>query len=345
MEHLILPSMVVGAVGVFFGIGLAIASKTLHVFVDPKISRVADVLPGANCGACGFPGCSAFAKAIVTGKAEPSGCIPGGEKTTANIADIMGVSAAAAEPMMAVVNCKGGSREAKDRSIYNGITDCHAATLVGNGSKVCPDGCLGLGSCVAACVFGAIRINENNIAVVDHEKCSGCAKCVATCPRGIISMIPQVHKVYLACSNHDRGGSVKKYCAVGCTACTLCVKATPNEAIAIDNNLPKLDYSKNEIFIIAHAKCPQKCFVDLARMRPKANIDTKCTGCGECASVCPMKDVIKGEIGERHIIDKDKCIGCGNCINKCSAKAIALWGGLGYGAVEKQKRQRVLSTD
>ncbi|MDR2578425.1 MAG: RnfABCDGE type electron transport complex subunit B, partial [Chitinispirillales bacterium] len=145
-----LPMMVLGAVGLFFGVVLAIASRTLQVFIDPKISRIQEALPGANCGACGHPGCGAFAKALVEGKAQPNACTPGGEKTTANVADILGVSAQASEPLMAVIHCKGGTAEAKDRAIYDGIPDCHAATLTGNGSKICPDGCLGLGSCVSA---------------------------------------------------------------------------------------------------------------------------------------------------------------------------------------------------
>jgi ferredoxin len=203
---------------------------------------------------------------------------------------------------------------------------------------------LGLGSCAKACLFDAIKINANGLAVIDHEKCCGCGKCVTACPRKVISLIPQVHKVYLACSNHDRGAKVKKYCSAGCFACNICVKETTSGAITMENNLPKLDYTTDEIFIIAHAKCPTKCYVDLAKMRPKANIDTKCTGCGECAKVCPMKDVIRGAPGERHIIDKDKCIGCGNCLNVCPARAIALWGGLGYDSMERQKRQRKTST-
>ncbi|MDR2577337.1 MAG: 4Fe-4S binding protein, partial [Chitinispirillales bacterium] len=203
-----------------------------------------------------------------------------------------------------------------------------------------PDGCRGLGSFVSSCLFDALIINEHGIAVVSPEKCTGCGKCVPSCPRKVISLIPQVHKVYLACSNRDKGAKVKQYCSVGCTACTLCVKATLSGAVSMEGNLPVLDYTTNEIFIIAHAKCPTKCFVDLAKMRPRANIDTKCTGCGKCAVVCPMKTVIKGTPGERHVIDKDKCIGCGTCLNACTVRAIALWGGLGYDSVEKQKRGR-----
>ncbi|MBN1758070.1 MAG: RnfABCDGE type electron transport complex subunit B [Chitinispirillaceae bacterium] len=324
--ELLYPVMVVGSVGLFFGIGLAIASKKLHVYVNPRIEKILGVLPGANCGACGYPGCSGFAKAVVEGKADSSGCIPGGSKTAHAVADIMGVSAEVSEPVVAVVHCNGGNENARERAQYLGIEDCLAATLIGNGSKVCQDGCLGLGNCVRVCPFNAIHVSSDGIAVVNPEKCTGCGKCVKICPRNIISLIPKVHKIFLACSNHERGAKVKKYCTVGCTACTLCVKATPSGAISMENNLPVLDYSKEENFIPAAHKCPSKCFVDLVKTRPKANIDTKCTGCTACVSVCPVSGVISGEQDQRHVIDKDKCIGCGICLNVCPVHAISMWG-------------------
>jgi len=309
------------------------------VHVDSRIEKIVDVLPNANCGACGYPGCSAFAKAVAEGKADPTGCIPGGSKVAHQIGDILGVSTDVSDPQMAVVHCKGGDAEARERCIYDGIEDCHAAVLAGNGSKVCQDGCLGLGSCVRACPFNALKITENGIAEVIPELCTGCGKCVAACPRSIISLIPRLHKIFLGCSNHDRGAKVKKYCSVGCTACTLCVKATPSGAIAMENNLPVLDYTSEENFITAAYKCPSKCFVDLVVARPKANIDIKCDGCGECVTICPAK-AIEGEKSERHIIDKEKCIGCGICLDRCHVHAISLWGGLGYKEGDKTKRQR-----
>ncbi len=344
--EIFLPVIVVGIIGLFFGLGLGVASKKLHVYIDPKIARVQNALPNANCGACGYPGCSAFAKAVALGKTDPLGCIPGGSKTAHEIADILGLAPQdSKEPIMAVVHCKGGKSEAKERAIYEGLEDCHAATLVGDGSKVCPNGCLGLGSCARICPFDAIEINDNGLAVVNPDKCTGCGKCVGVCPRNIISMIPKVHKIFLACSNHERGAKVKKYCSVGCTACTLCVKATPSGAISMENNLPALDYTKDENFIPAERKCPSNCFVDLVKVRPKANIGTTCDGCGICLDACPVPGAIKGEKGERHIIDKNLCIGCGICLNKCPKHAIALWGGLGYDYhTQIGKRQRNTST-
>ena len=227
---IMIPVLVVGSIGLFFGIGLGIASKKLYVYVDPRIKEIQDSLPNANCGACGYPGCSAFAKAVAEGKAEPTGCIPGGDKTTHAIADILGVVANTSEPLMAVVHCKGGTKEALERAEYKGIEDCQAAVMIGNGSKVCQDGCLGLGTCVRVCPFDALHINSNGVAEVDAKKCTGCGKCLAVCPRKIISLIPRAHRIFLACSNHEKGAKVKKYCSVGCTACTLCVKATPSGA-------------------------------------------------------------------------------------------------------------------
>jgi len=324
--ELLFPVGVVGSIGLLFGIGLAIASKKLHVYINPRIEQVLGVLPGANCGACGYPGCSGFAKAVVEGKADAGGCIPGGPKTAHAVADILGVTAGIADPQMAVVHCNGGSGVALERALYAGVVDCHAATLIGNGSKVCQDGCLGLGTCVRVCPFDALKITAEGIAIVDAEKCTGCGKCINVCPRKIISLIPRVHKIFLGCSNHDRGAKVKKYCSVGCTACTLCVKATPSGMITMENNLPVLDYSKEENFIPAAHKCPSNCFCDLVKIRSKANIDTKCNGCGACVTVCPVNGVISGEKDQRHIIDKDKCIGCGICLNSCPVHAISMWG-------------------
>lgn len=332
--------IIVGGVGLFFGLFLSIASKKLHVHVDPRIEKIQELLPNVNCGACGFAGCAGFAKAVVKGEAEPQACIPGGSRTAGDIAEILGVEAEAAEPMMAVVHCKGGNKEAKNRSLYEGIMDCTAAILAGNGSKLCSDGCLGLGTCVAACPFDAIQVNENGVAVVKPEKCTGCGKCVSVCPRNIIELIPKVHKIFIACNNHDRGGRVKKYCSVGCTSCTLCVKATPSGAIEMQNNIPVLNYSKNENFIPAAHSCPSNCFVDMVKTRPKANIDTKCNGCSQCISVCPVKEAITGEKESRHVINKSKCIGCGICLDSCPVHAISLWGGLGYSQDDKSKRQR-----
>lgn len=288
-------------------------------------------LPDLNCGACGFKECLGFAQAVASGAANPAGCIPGGPKTGHAIADILGTTAEIADPVMAAVHCKGGTKEVKTTATYLGIEDCHAAILINNGTKACVEGCLGLGTCVRACPFNALSISENNVATVDRQKCMGCGLCIKSCPRNLLSLFPHVHKIYLACANHEQGDEVSSYCTVGCTACADCVKATPSGAITMENNLPKLDYyTPSENFVSAAYKCPSKCFVDLIKARPKANIDTKCDGCGECIPVCPVTGAITGQKGTRHVIKKEICIGCGRCLNICHVRAISMWGSLGY---------------
>ncbi|MGM0444336.1 MAG: RnfABCDGE type electron transport complex subunit B [Fibrobacterota bacterium] len=322
--------MIVGSVGLFFGFLLSLSAKLFHVTEDKTVQAVDDVLPQTNCGACGYPGCMQFAKAVVAGEASVSGCVAGGAETAEKVAAVMGVDADDVEEYTAVVKCKGGLKEARNRAVYDGLADCNAAELVSHGSKECLYGCFGLGSCVAACNFDAIHINDNGVAEVDPKKCTGCKACVAACPRNIIEMIPSSRNIFIACNNHDRGAKVKKYCSVGCTACTLCVKAAEVDgSIWMENNLPVMDYTSQENFLASAYKCPSNCFSDHIKSRPKANINTKCTGCGKCVDVCPVKGTITGEAGKRHVVDKTKCIGCGRCIQVCPEKAITMWGSVG----------------
>ncbi len=332
-----LPIIIVTFVGLFFGIALSIASKVFHVHIDKRIKEIEEILPGVNCGACGFAGCAAFADGLVKGDAPPSGCLPGGAEVTAEIARLLGVDANHTEEMVAAIHCKGGINEAKERAHYDGIHDCHAAELVGRGSKECSHGCLGLSSCVKVCEFDALHINENGIAEVDPTKCTGCTACVDNCPRMLIDMIPKTQKIFLACNSKDRGAKVKKICSVGCTGCTICVKAATHlGSIEMKDNLPVLNYTKGENFVASAYKCPSDCFTDQIPKRPVANINAKCTGCGDCVTVCPVKGTITGEIGERYVIDKAKCIGCGICLTSCEVTAISMWGSLGYS--EKERR-------
>lgn len=288
-------------------------------------------LPGINCGACGFPECLDFAAGVTNGSADPAGCVPGGPKTAYALADILGTTAKIDDPVMAAVHCKGGKKEVRNIADYQGIEDCHAAVLINNGPKACVEGCLGLGTCVRACPFGALSVGENNVAIVDRQKCTGCGICIPACPRNLLSLFPHVHKIYLACANHEQGDAVTSRCTVGCTACEKCVEATPTGAIAMRGNLPELDYyTPGENFVGAAYACPSKCFVDLIKARPKANIDTKCDGCGECIPVCPVPGAITGQKMQRHVIKKEICIGCGRCLTVCPVRAISMWGGLGY---------------
>lgn len=180
--------MVMGGLGIIIGIALAAASKIFYVYVDPKVEAVEAVLPGANCGGCGLPGCSANAEAIVAGKASPGSCVAGDSELAGTIAAIMGVSVEAKEPDVALPGCTYGLDEADIKFIYNGINDCRAASLLSGGMKACNSGCLGLGSCAKACPFNAISMDEHSLPVVDEEKCTGCGTCERVCPKHIITL-------------------------------------------------------------------------------------------------------------------------------------------------------------
>lgn len=228
------------ALGLVAGFGLGIASRVFAVQVDPKVEAVEEALLGTNCGACGFPGCSGLANAIVRGEAKVTDCLPGGEDVANAVASIMGVEVEASEKQIALVLCKGGDRDAKIKFDYKGVKDCWAALQVGGGHKNCRYGCLGLGSCYKACKYGAIEITEDRLAIIIPENCTGCTMCVPACPRDIIKMVPASQKVHVLCRNHDKGPATKKVCSVGCIGCTLCTKKTSN--MSMDTNLAVVDY-------------------------------------------------------------------------------------------------------
>ena len=263
MSSVVLYSTVVlGAMGLALGFLLAVFSRIFAVRLDPRIEAVSDALAGLNCGVCGYPGCASFAEAIVAGKAAANGCAPGGRQTVHEIAAILGGEAVFAEPMVAAVRCRGGRSAAKERAVYRGIRDCVSAELIGAGPKACVYGCLGMGSCVDACPFGALRMGAENLPELVEEKCTACGKCVAACPRRIIALVPRRQKVYLGCVSRDRGKRVKEVCAAGCTACGLCAspKVTPSGKVVLRGNLP--DFPPDwEDFKAAAEKCPSHCFV------------------------------------------------------------------------------------
>jgi len=253
--------LVMGALGVLFGIGLALASRFFHVESDPRIEAVSAALPGVNCGACGFAGCDAYAEAVVKG-APPNLCIPGGHDTALQVAHIMGAKLEdERREVRAVVHCQGGADRCGRRNEYDGIEDCRAADLIQGGPKSCDFGCLGYGTCARACPFGAITMGPDRIPVINWEKCTGCGTCAKVCPRDLIEIVPATITHYLACSSRDRGKAVKSVCSVGCIACWLCVKVSPDGAIERGENLPRLTYPEGVDYSAAMDKCPMHCFV------------------------------------------------------------------------------------
>lgn len=251
--------IILGSLGAVFGLGLAVAAKKFCVTTDPRIDNVFHRLPGANCGACGMAGCMNFAEGLVQGACSIDRCAVVAEKERDDIFKILGIEEKAKIKKVAVLGCNGG-RKVKDRFLYQGIEDCVAANLVLGGQKECVFGCLGFGTCVAVCPFGAIRMSAEGLPVVDKDKCKACNKCVEACPKKLFSLVPVTHNVYVACTSHDLGKDTKTVCPVGCIACRLCEKACPVDAIHVIDNLAVIDYNK-------------------------------CTSCGKCVEVCPMKTI------------------------------------------------------
>jgi electron transport complex protein RnfB len=263
MNVTLIAIVTVGGLSLLFGVALAVASRFLTVEVDPKIERIYQVLPHINCGACGYPGCQSFAEAVARGDAPVGACPVGGAKVASEVGSVIGVKEEDKEPMRAIVRCQGGKGIAKDRFEYTGVRDCKAAELVVGGHKACIYGCLGMGSCVKACPFGAMTMGEDGLPVVFEDKCTGCTLCVPACPRDIMDMLARSQSVFVACVSKDKGKKVKDVCSLGCTGCRLCAnpKVTPSGAITMDGNLPKLDYSKGDAFEMAVQKCPQNCYL------------------------------------------------------------------------------------
>ncbi|MEJ2524265.1 MAG: RnfABCDGE type electron transport complex subunit B [Desulfuromonadales bacterium] len=259
-----------GCIGLVAAFALGLAAKKFAVEVDPRELAALEVLPGANCGACGYPGCAGFAKAVIEGKAELNQCPPGGAEVVLKLSRILGVEATAAEPEIAVVICQGDNRKAQLKYQYLGLDDCTAAQRVAGGPKACPGGCLGLGSCQRACPFDAIEMTDDGLAVISREKCTGCRKCIAVCPRNVIRMTPLSSTVHVLCNSHDKGALVRKYCQIGCIGCHICKKTVP-DAYQVETFLATVVYGQDEEAGEAIAKCPTQCIRDFQDGYPEGS--------------------------------------------------------------------------
>ena len=259
MQAIILTTLILTLIGAACAVLLAVIDSKFGFKTDEKTAEVEAALPGANCGGCGYAGCSGYANAVVHEGAPANKCGPGGQAVADAIAAITGGDAGAIEPVAAFVKCGGDLSAAKLKSSYNGIADCESAHLVAGGWKQCAHGCLGFGSCARACQYGAIDI-VGGVAVVNHAICAGCGACVAKCPRALISIVPKSHALHVRCASPDKGAAVLKVCSNGCIGCGICAKLDGAKSFKMNGFLAAVDYSQppSSVENIAE-KCPRKC--------------------------------------------------------------------------------------
>jgi Na+-translocating ferredoxin:NAD+ oxidoreductase RNF subunit RnfB len=260
---LILESaLILGGVGLFFGFLIALANRKLKVWEDPRIDDVEQLLPGTNCGACGQPGCRAFAEAVVGGTQQPSGCTVMGPDDRQEVADYLGVEAGEATKRVARLLCAGGRNEAVRKSDYSGYDTCTAAAAVAGGGKACTWGCLGLGDCETACLLDAIYMNDDELPVVIPERCTACNDCVIACPKDLFQLMPIEQKLIVQCKNLLHGDAAVDLCSVACNACNRCVADAQPGVIEMINNLAVINYDKNDLTSPdAISRCPTGAIV------------------------------------------------------------------------------------
>jgi Na+-translocating ferredoxin:NAD+ oxidoreductase RNF subunit RnfB len=246
---LIAGGIMLGLAG-FFGVVLAVANRYLKVEEDPRIDLVEAMLPGSNCGACGQPGCRAFAEKLVAGESQPAQCTVSAADAVEEIAGFLGVEAVFLEKRVARLHCAGGKSAVRGLAGYQGFGSCRAAHVVNGGGRACPWGCLGLADCERACGFDAIHMNHEGLPVVDVDRCTACGDCVDICPLNLFTIEPVSHKVIVQCSSPLSGDEAKDVCRVACDACGRCALDAPEGVIEMSGGLPRLQ---------APARAPESC--------------------------------------------------------------------------------------
>jgi len=268
MDAISLAVISLGIIGAIGAIVLYIVSKKFEVYEDPRIAQVQEALPAANCGGCGYPGCSGFANACVNASTlEGLNCPVGGQATMEQIAGILGMTVEKTDPKVAVVRCNGSCENRPQTTYYDGAPSCAIAASLYGGETDCSYGCLGLGDCVHVCTFGAIYINtETRLPEINEDKCTSCGACVKACPKLLIQLRkkgPKSRRIYVNCMNKDKGAIARKACSVACIACKKCEKACAFDAIKIENNLAYIDDNKCRLCRKCVTECPTTSILEL----------------------------------------------------------------------------------
>jgi len=257
MDAIFIAVFSVTSIGIVCAVVLSMASKIMAVKVDERVAQILECLPGVNCGACGYPGCSGYAAALNSGGVKTNLCSPGGREVTAKISALLGVEAESVVRKIARVSCRGDKSAQQNKMKYMGIQSCAAAKQLFGGEGACAFGCLGYGDCQSVCHYNAICI-EDNLARINPKLCISCGLCVKACPNNLISIENADLPVSVLCKNIEKGAITRKKCSKGCIACGKCVRECPSAAITLEDYLARIDYEK-------------------------------CTGCGHCAEVCVAK--------------------------------------------------------
>lgn len=342
MNLILIAVVSLGIIALVAAVILYAASKKFAVYEDPRIAKVAEVLPQANCGGCGFPGCSGLASAIVkAGSLEGKLCPVGGQAVMEKVASVMGLTAEATEPMVAVVRCNGTCENRPRLTEYDGVRTCAIAAATYGGETGCSYGCLGCGDCTGACKFDAIHMNpETGLPEVDEDKCTACGACTKACPKGIIELRfkgKKSRKVYVRCVNRDKGPVASKACKVACIACGKCEKTCQFGAIKVENNVAYIDFHKCKSCRKCVEVCPQHTIFDMnfPPLKPKTKEET--------AAAKPVPEKVKTQKVETTInpaimpapakiealLPQANCGGCGFDDCPTFAAAVVKDGGIG----------------
>jgi electron transport complex protein RnfB len=285
--------LILAGLGAVFGIILGIAAKKFAVEVDPRVEELLKVMPGANCGSCGMPGCAAFAEALVEGTVKPNACAPGGASLYEKIAAILGTEQSDyQERQVAQLLCQGGVGHTRQLFRYHGIKDCHAALANFKGQKACNFGCVMQGSCSKVCPFGAIQMGADGLPVVDYYLCTGCNKCVVECPQQILQLVGVSHLSHVRCVNTEKGKDAKANCSTACIKCKICEKNCPSDAVHVvpagNGTVAVIDYEKCTNCGTCAAKCPTKAIDLIAPLSEEVVLElaeqpaSGCPQCGAC---------------------------------------------------------------